>query len=321
MRFTPAHLVGLPDRRLLPAALALAAIVAACGSPAPSRRAPTVASGTAVTFPVLGSKYAVSRRVDVWLPPGYAENKGTRYPVIYMHDGQNLFDDSLAGYGVEWGIDEAMGTLIAEGRVRPAIIVGVWNTDKRFAEYFPQQALTDGPVTHGVGGRGSISQSALNADGYLRYLVEELKPAIDSAYRTRRGPDDTFVMGSSMGGLISAYAVAQYPQVFGAAACVSTHWPAGDGATIPWFATHLPKAGTHRLYFDFGTVELDSLYPPLQARMDSAMAALGYVQGKDWVTRRFEGAKHHESSWRARVDVPLTFLIGTGERGVPPGDG
>jgi predicted alpha/beta superfamily hydrolase len=308
----------MPIRKSLPCVLLAASAIAACGTSAPSRRAPQVAAGTAVTFPIVGSKYAVSRRVDVWLPPGYREDRSARYPVIYMHDGQNLFDDSLAGYGVEWGIDEAMGTLIAEGRVRPAIIVGVWNTDKRFGEYFPQQALTQGPVAYGIGGRGSVTQAALNADGYLRYLVEELKPAIDSVYRTRRGPEHTFVMGSSMGALISAYALARYPQVFGGAACVSTHWPAGDGAAIPWFAANLPRAGTHRLYFDYGTTELDSLLPPLQARMDTALAALGYVQGRDWMTRRFEGAKHHESAWRARVDVPLTFLLGTAPEGAAP---
>ena len=148
------------------------------------------------------------------------------------------------------------------------------------------------------------------SDAYLAYLTRQLKPAIDARYRTLPGRDDTFVMGSSMGGLISAYAIAEYPEVFGGAACVSTHWPAGDGAAIDWLAANLPDPATHQIYFDYGTATLDALYPPLQARMDAAMRTAGWVEGENWVTRRFEGAEHNEAAWAARADIPLTFLLG-----------
>jgi predicted alpha/beta superfamily hydrolase len=122
-------------------------------------------------------------------------------------------------------------------------------------------------------------------------------------------------MGSSMGGLISLYALAEYPRVFGGVGAVSTHWPAGEGIVIDWLATQLPRAGAHRVYFDFGTATLDAQYPPYQARMDALMPGLGYRTGRDWLTRRFEGAEHNEAAWKARLDVPLRFLLGTAQAG------
>jgi predicted alpha/beta superfamily hydrolase len=153
----------------------------------------------------------------------------------------------------------------------------------------------------------------VKSDAYLRFLVDELKPAIDARYRTLPGPADTVVMGSSMGGLISLYAVAEYPQVFGAAGAVSTHWPAADGAMVEWLGRHLPDPATHRLYFDYGTATLDAGYAPYQEAMDVLLRQAGYREGENWRTLRFEGAEHNEAAWKARVDEPLRFLLG------PPG--
>ena len=156
-----------------------------------------------------------------------------------------------------------------------------------------------------------MPRAALASDEYLRFLVEELKPFVDARYRTLPGRDDTVVMGSSMGGLISLYALAKYPDVFGGAGAVSTHWPAGDGAMVDWLAAHLP-AGTHRIWFDHGTETLDAGYALYQLRMDAAMQAAGWMRGRDWESRVYEGAAHDEKSWRARVDQPLRFLLGAG---------
>ena len=117
-------------------------------------------------------------------------------------------------------------------------------------------------------------------------------------------------MGSSMGGLISLYAAAQYPQVFGGVGAVSTHWPIGGGLVIDWLGRHLPDPATHRLYYDHGTATLDASYAPFQARMDRLMIKGGYVEGRNWITRSFEGAEHNERAWRDRLDVPLQFLLG-----------
>ena len=266
-------------------------------------------TGTLRTLPSMASRHVTARRVDVWLPPGYDTAAPRRYPVLYMHDGQNLFDPKTSYGGVDWGVDEAMTRLIAEGEVRPAIVVGIWNSPARFAEYMPEKAVTMPMVTSGVDGVPPLPRADLRSDAYLRYLVGELKPVIDRDFRTLPGRDDTFVMGSSMGGLVSLYAVAEYPQVFGGAGAVSTHWPAGDGAIVDWFARHLPDPRTHRLYFDHGTATLDAGYAPYQKRMDAAMRAAGFEHGKTWISRIYPGAEHNEAAWRQRVDAPLRFLL------------
>lgn len=140
-------------------------------------------------------------------------------------------------------------------------------------------------------------------DAYLRYLVEELKPAIDRDLRTLPSRDDTFVTGSSMGGLISLYAIAEYPQVFGGVAALSTHWPAGDGVMVDWFGAHLSDPATHRLYLDHGGATLDAAYTPYQQRIDALLRAGGYREGDNWITRTYPGAEHHERAWRERLDV------------------
>ncbi len=269
----------------------------------------TVGTARLVRHDAFPSAFVDPRRVDVWLPPGYDAAAAERYPVIYFHDGQNLFDPRLAYGGHTWGIDEAMHRLIAAGKTRGAIIVGLWNNGlTRFPEYMPRKAVTTADLGFGVGNQ-RMPAAMIRSDEYLKFIAEELKPFIDRTYRTLPDRAHTSIAGSSMGGLISGYALAEYPAVFGAAACVSTHWPAGDGCVVEYFAQHLPHAGAHRLYFDFGTATLDALYEPFQQRMDAALRTLGYTEGRDWLTRKFPGAEHNEKAWSARVDLPLEFLL------------
>lgn len=272
---------------------------------------PANGDGKLLHFPQFSSARVASRNVDVWLPPGYDGDPRKRYPVLYLHDGQNLFDASrgTAYGGTTWGIDEAMTKLIASGGIRAAIVVAVWNTPARLAEYMPAKAVTTDAV-HFVDGWPDLPRGDLRSDEYLAFLVDELKPFIDERFRTLPGRDDTMLMGSSMGGLISAYALTEYPQVFGRAACVSTHWPAGGGAAIDYFGKHLPDPAMHRFYFDHGTATLDAAYAPYQQRMDQAMRRAGYRNGVNWISREFPGADHSEKSWRKRVEVPLRFLLG-----------
>lgn len=270
---------------------------------------PLNATGRTESWQRVPSRHVDARDVDVWLPPSYGRDPQRRYPVLYMHDGQNLFDPALGYTGVDWDIDGAMTRLIDAGDIREAIVVGVWNTPLRFAEYMPKAPVRTDTVSSGVEGYMAGRTEDLRSDEYLRLLVEELKPFIDAQYRTRPGRDDTAVMGSSMGGLISLYAAAQYPEVFGGVGAVSTHWPACDGCAVDWFGAHLPDPRTHRLYFDHGTAGIDALYPPHQTRMDAALRAGGYSEGKNAMTRRFEGADHNEAAWRARVEIPLRFLL------------
>ncbi len=254
------------------------------------------------------SRIVDSRHVDVWLPPAYEEQQSVRYPVVYMHDGQNLFDPQTSYGGVDWGIDETMTRLIAEKKIRPAIVVGIWNTPKRTAEYMPQKAVTFSN-TEPIKNMPGMSQDQIISDNYLKFLALELKPFIDKTYRTQPEAAHTFIMGSSMGGLISAYAMSEYPNVFGGAGCVSTHWPAGDGIVIEYLKTHLPDAKTHKFYFDYGTATLDAGYEPYQLKMDEVMRNAGYREGKNWMSRKFAGEEHSETSWRKRVDIPLAFFL------------
>lgn len=254
------------------------------------------------------SKFVDARNIDVWLPPDYEQNKDEKYPVLYMHDGQNLFEPETSYGGIDWGVDEAMVELIKDNKVRPAIVVGIWNSPKRVAEYMPQKAVPNKKVEE-LSGITIKSQDDICSDNYLKFIVYELKPFIDSNYRTLTDQENTFIMGSSMGGLISAYAISEYPNVFGGAGCVSTHWPAGSGAVIEYLRTALPDPKTHKIYFDYGTETLDSLYEPYQKKMDQIMKTLGYQDGKNWVTKKFEGAEHSERAWRERVHIPLIFLL------------
>ncbi|MBP7866474.1 MAG: alpha/beta hydrolase [Acidobacteria bacterium] len=284
---------------------------APAGPPEPAALPTPPGGGSLVRYAAFPSAFVAARNVDVWLPPGYDPKGADRYPVLYLHDGQNLFDPKTSYTGVPWGVDEALARLAREGAARPAIVVGVWNTARRVAEYMPQKAAAvrnTGQLT----GIPRPTADDLASDAYLKFLVSELKPFIDGHYRTRPGPADTLIMGSSMGGLISVYALCEYPGVFGAAGCLSTHWPAGDGVVIEWLKTHLPDPGTHRVYFDYGTATLDASYEPYQQRMDEVMRMAGYTEGKNWVTRKFPGAEHNEKAWRARLDVPLRFLLGAG---------
>jgi predicted alpha/beta superfamily hydrolase len=284
-------------------------IVLADEMPAPSAVSGPGVAGTIVRHADMPSAYVAKRNVDVWLPPGYDKNPAQRYPVLYMHDGQNLFDPATSYGNVDWAVDEAMSGLIEQGAVREAIVVGIWNTNKRREEYMPQRAVHS-RVHFDVPGADGLDPEDIISDRYLSFLVKELKPFIDATYRTQRGRADTFVMGSSMGGLVSQYAMSQYPDVFGGAGCVSTHWPAGNGIALDDFAANLPDPATHKYWFDYGTATLDAKYEPYQKRADEILRRAGYVDGHNWITRKFEGAEHSEKAWRVRVHQPLEFLLG-----------
>jgi len=296
-------------RTLVTTAIVLSAIGSARAAPQPVPVTGPGVTGTVLRYPSMPSGHVAARNVDVWLPPGYDREPDKHYPVLYMHDGQNLFDPATSYGGVDWGIDETMTRMIAAGEVREAIVVGVWNTPKRREEYMPQRAV-QGAIDFNVPGSTAARPEDIISDRYLAFLVEELKPFIDAKYRTLPDRADTYVMGSSMGGLVSQYAISKYPGVYGGAGCVSTHWPAGNGIALDDFAAHLPDPATHKYYFDYGTATLDGSYEPYQLRADAILRNAGYVEGRNWITRKFEGAEHSEKAWRLRVGEPLAFLIG-----------
>ena len=113
-----------------------------------------------------------------------------------------------------------------------------------------------------------------------------------------------------MGALISIYAVCEYPDVFGGAGCVSTHWPVGEGYVLQYLQHHIPAPGEHKFYFDYGTETVDSLYETFQLKADVILREAGYTESVDWLTIKIEGHEHSERAWRERVHIPLEFLIG-----------
>jgi len=250
-------------------------------------------TGELITIPNFSSSYVDSRDIFVWLPPSYHRQQDKRYPVIYMHDGQNLFDPKSSYSGVDWGVDERMTDLIASGTIHEAIVVGIANTPKRIPEYIP---LVD-----------------TLADQYLKFIVKEVKPYIDAQYRSAPNKKNTFIMGSSAGGLISMYGIALYPNIFGGAACVSTHWPAYNffhSGGLAQFIRDNPLSPTeHRIYFSYGTKGLDALYEPGQQEIDQIFTSLGFLQPKNWLSLKFDGHDHNEQSWSDQLHEPLTFLL------------
>ena len=264
-------------------------------------------SDTPLTFkdyPAFQSKNIPARDVKVMLPRGYNAQKS--YPVIYMHDGQMLFDSTTTWNKKEWGVDEVEDSLIKTQKIKSVIVVGINNTKNRYLEYMPNKPQEELKMME----RPDKFKGQILSDEYLKFLVEELKPFIDANYRTKADRDNTFILGSSMGGLISCYAISEYPDVFGGAACMSTHWPALEGVFLKYVERNLPDPETHKIYFDYGTATLDALYEPYQLKVDSMMKQLAYKLDSNWMTKKFEGAIHDEDAWGDRLHIPLEFLLG-----------
>lgn len=286
--------------------------------------------GTLVEYKTMTSAFLSSTpAVIIWLPPGYRSDV-RRYDVLYMNDGQNLFESATAFGGHAWRVDKAVAKLMADGAIRPTIVVGIANMGAaRARQYTPQGVFDRLPpaVKHYYQGMGL--QGAPFSDNFLRFLVKELKPFIDRTYRTYPNRQSTFIMGSSMGALISLYAIAEYPDVFGGAGCMSPHWPlvlpsksgmpmaAGrpiferpvTDAFTAYLRKRLGPPDNRRLWFDHGTKSLDASYGPYQQGINRALRSLGWRQGIDFKSKVYVGATHNETAWRARLADPLTFLL------------
>jgi predicted alpha/beta superfamily hydrolase len=272
-----------------------------------------------IEFP---SKYVTPRNVDVWLPENYSSKK--KYAVLYMHDGQMLFDSTTTWNKQEWKVDEIATDLMNSNKTKDFIVVGIWNDGKnRHADYFPQkpyEKLTKKAkkfVFSALKKSGrTVKSFHPKSDAYLKFIVKELKPFIDQTYATNPSTENTCIAGSSMGGLISMYAICEYPTVFGAAACLSTHWPGTfemENNPIPtafygYLSQNLPTPNNHKIYFDYGNKTLDVLYPPLQKEVDKIMIQKGF-SADNWRTYFVDGADHSEKSWSARLAIPLEFMF------------
>lgn len=259
--------------------------------------------------------------VDILLPDGYDDDGAKRYPVLYMHDGQNLFDPSISYGGVAWEVEQTLGNLIDREIINAPIVVGIHNREsKRPSDYIPAKPATDyiAAADRDASGMWTLVGNNFNGDAYAAFVAKTLKPAVDGMFRTLSDRDNTFIMGSSMGGLASLYAMCEYPDIFGAAACLSTHWIGNfdpkshiyPTAVLDYMNDHLPDPATHRLYFDRGTVDLDSYYGEWDDKAIALAKDKGYsADGGSLYTFVDDGASHNEAYWAARLDRPLHFLL------------
>lgn len=237
-----------------------------------------------------------ARDLWIYLPPGYAQQTSTRFPVVYAHDGNNLFDARTAFMGREWQLDETAQRMITSGEVPPFILVGVSNTPARLDEYTWQPSEVDGQRQ---GGRGAL---------YARFLIEELKPFIDRTYRTLPDRAHTAVMGSSLGGLISLYLGRFHGDTFGELAAMSPSVWWDDRAVIKDMDG---LAASERLWVDIGTQEGDDPAASLEdARaLHRHLLDLGFADGRDLGYEEDPGAQHDELAWARRAPDVLRFLL------------
>jgi predicted alpha/beta superfamily hydrolase len=240
-----------------------------------------------------------ARDILVWLPPGYHHQPDRRFPVLYLHDGQNMFDPRTSFVGRDWNADGAATKLITRGEVEPFLMVAIYNSPDRLHEYNP-----------------------LNRGGaYVAFIATEVMPVIDRAFRTARGRGNA-VMGSSMGGLISLAMLWWMPDVFFGAACVSPSlWVlARAGGASAWLERHPAPPRDAKLYLDHGTRGAEGRGAVLAEEVAAFAVRAGLRKSRvRYVVAR--GGEHNEVSWGARVHKPLKHLFGLPKprRGLPRG--
>jgi len=262
---------------------------------------PSTRSGDIRSLGRISSRYlAHPREVLVWLPPGYDSNPPRRYPVVYLHDGNNMFDEATSFIGAEWSIDETAGRLSAAGEIEPVILVAVGNSPDRLAEYTPAA-----DPKH-AGGR---------AADYARFLVEELKPKMDAEYRTLPGPETTGTIGSSLGGVVSLYLGYEHPEVFRRIGVVSPSAGWADRAIVSMVEGRAKPPLC--IWLDIGTAEgpdrdgdgvADAVLDVRALR--EALVRAGFTEGRDLFYKEAAGASHNEVAWAARTEAILRALYG-----------
>lgn len=245
------------------------------------------------------------RALDIYLPPSYRRDNARRYPVLYMHDGNNLFYPEIAFAGVPWHVNTTLDKLIRHGLMDEIIVVGIHNTMGRNSEY------TWTPMKHAWGSEGG------HGAWYARFLTEEVKPLIDHRYRTLPGREHTGVMGSSLGGLITLYLGIYYPHVFSTLGVVSPSLWWGHGTS---FHDARRMRLDMQIWLDMGTREgysgtvARNMNVQLVRRMKHQLEQQGYIEGVNLAYLEDRGGKHNEYHWGRRLHLPLLFFYGKNPR-------
>ncbi|MCX7874905.1 MAG: alpha/beta hydrolase-fold protein [Melioribacteraceae bacterium] len=229
-----------------------------------------------------------SRNFFVWLPPNYENEKSKRYPVFYMHDGQNLIDPRTSNTFIDWRVDEVADSLIRTNEIEPFILVGINNTDDRANEYNNTEL-------------GKL---------YMKLIVEKIKPFVDKNYRTLTDAKNTAVGGSSMGGLISMICAWEYPNVFYKAACFSPAFKINSIDYVRVVKNYNEPKKDLLIYIDNGGKGLEAFLQPGVDSMIEALNQKGYEENKDYFVFIDEQAEHNEAAWAKRIWRPLKFFFG-----------
>ena len=271
-----------------------------------------VVSGTVYRTKLYNANFGDSLTVDIWTPEGYNTNQA--YPVLYMHDGQNLFDPNSTWNKQAWNVDDAITQLVADGKIEAPIVVGVHSIgETRIGDLMPKKVaplIKDSTVWAYM---DAMCRGQYRGDAYVDFLVNTVKPFVDETFSTKPEKEHTAVMGSSMGGLMSFYTLCEAPHVFSKAGCVSTHIArtADNGALaealMAYLETALPQDNEHFIYLDCGDQNIDEPYAPFYPALVQKIEDLGY---KDRMLHGFyPGAGHTETDWAARVHVPLAYFF------------
>ena len=290
--------------------------------------APAVSPGSAVRLSVASETLADDMTVDVWLPPTYDAALPGGYPVVYVHDGQNLFDPSLSFSTVAWELDQTAASLASKGEIA-APIVGIHNRgakNLRPNDYFPEKALSY--ISAADRDRTFVRETCsagFFGDEHAEFVACELKPLVDDMFNTAPDRGHTFAMGSSMGALASMYLLCEYPDIFGGAACMSTHWIGSfkmnadyslqpdavcAAAVLAYMDGNLPDPAQRRLYLDQGTTGWDADYLQYETLARAITERHGYsADNGSLMTFDASGAGHNEWFWQQRAARPLTFLL------------
>lgn len=230
-------------------------------------------------------KDLLPRKILVWLPKDYysSRKENTKYNVLYMHDGQNLFDPNTSYSGEHWRVSETVTKLLKQGRISDLIVVGIYNTKDRLDEYDWSKKGQD----------------------YLKGIIKNLKPYIDSNYRTLTGRENTAIIGSSMGGLISFYAGWYFPEIFSMVGCMSSSFYYHNDQVIKLVSEYSGEKIPVKFYIDHGE---DGLIRG--QKMFCLLSQKGYVIGSDIDYFYAAKAEHNEKEWAARLERPLIFFFG-----------
>lgn len=229
----------------------------------------------------------LTRDLIVWLPPNYNNDIDKEYPVIYMHDGQNIIDPATSSFGTDWSVDEICDSLIRSKQIYPIIVVGIYNTKDRNEEYHP-------------GDKG---------DSYLRFVIEKVKPLIDESYRTKPAREYTLTGGSSSGGIASFMLAWEYSEIFSKALCMSPAFKIDDIDYVKNVSTYNGDKKPLKFYIDNGGVGLELKLQPGIDEMIEALENKGYVKDMDFLWVLDKDAQHNESAWAKRYPDAIKWLL------------